>query len=83
LDGTETFGVGGDSGHGRHISSNALCVSGVGLAPAHSRCGSTRDDDERSCGMAAWWLDTLPGLGDIPGRGEGRFRPGDPTPMGE
>jgi len=65
-------------------SSKALWVSGVGLAPAQSRCGNTRDaEDDRSCCNDIWWLDMLLGFGDIPGLGDGRLRPGDPTPIGE
>ena len=58
----------------------------MGLAPAHSRCGNTLDVEGITlswCIAKLWWPGTLPGLGDIPGRGEGLFRPGDPTPIGE
>lgn len=86
LQGTDVLGNGADSGHGLHMSSKALCVSGVGLAPAQSLCGNTREEEETTrswCICRLWWLGTLPGLGDMPGRGEGLLRPGEPTPIGE
>ena len=84
--GTDTLGRGADRGQGRHISSKALWVNGVGLAPAHSLWGRTLDAEGMArswCECWLWWPGTLPGLGDMPGRGEGLLRPGDPTPMGE
>lgn len=84
--GTETLARGADKGQGRHISSKALSVNGVGLAPAHNRCGRTLEAEGITRSWSECWFcwpGTLPGLGDMPGRGEGLFRPGDPTPMGE
>ena len=74
---------------GRHNSSNALEVSGMGIAAAHSLWGRIRD--------GAWLMEDIgipDGLGEEPaclGEGLGRGEPprgeaavkGEPTPRGD
>ena len=68
---------------GRHNSSNALTLSGVGMAAAQSLCGRIREGGWLTDGLGEdpGCLGDGLGLGDPP-RGEAAVK-GDPAPMGE
>ena len=68
---------------GRHNSSNALTLRGVGMAAAHSLWGRIRDGGwaTEGFGEAPGFLGEGLGLGDPPS-GDAAVK-GDPAPMGD